>query len=128
MTFGNVIMKMWIRIYILQKFYTVFRELILFFHHRSLSKVLPKEDPKICVKFCVFTRPMMNWCKILNPIWFRKYLIGPYLGNVTSGPMMNRCTKLVSKWSCSCFLGPNLCILTLDKLRTNYDNLKALKY
>ena len=111
LTLGNVLMKIWVKVYIFRKFYTVCRGLVYYYHHRSPSKVLPKEGPKICVKYCVFTGPMMGRCKILDPIWSRLCLIGPYLGTVASGPTMGMCKMLVPKWTCACYLGPNLCLV-----------------
>ena len=127
LTFGNVLMKISIKVYIFGKFYTVCRGLVYYYHHRSPSKVLPKEGPKIWAQSCVFTGPMMGRCKILDPIWSRLCLIGPYLGTVASGPTMGMCKMLVPKWSCASYLGPTLCIVTLNVPWTHYGNLKALK-
>ena len=69
LTLWNVLMKIWVKVYIFRKFYTVCRGLVYYYHHRSPSKVLPKEGSKFCVKNCVFTGPMMGRCEILDPIW-----------------------------------------------------------
>ena len=69
LTYGNILMKVWIKAYIFRKVYTVCRGLVYYYYDRSLSKVLAKEGPKICVKYRVFTGPMMGRCKLLDPIW-----------------------------------------------------------
>ena len=123
LTLGNVLMKIWVKVYIFRKFYTVCRGLVYYYHHRSPSKVLPKEGPKIVSNIVFLLDPWWAGAKF----WTQYGLNNAQLGTVTSGPMMGMCKMLVLEWSCVSYLGPNLCIVTLNMPWTHYGNLKALK-